>query len=81
MICFCVQDFLERFCNARRVLKTSLIKCMCFLDKRCTKFYHPEREDGALYRLCKGDLCKCAEGITIILIHQTFLCKAIHNFS
>ncbi|KAF4118185.1 complement C3-like [Onychostoma macrolepis] len=30
-------------------------------DKRCTKFYHPEREDGALYRLCKGDLCKCAE--------------------
>ncbi|RXN11651.1 complement C3-like protein [Labeo rohita] len=30
-------------------------------DKRCTKFFHPEREDGALYRLCKGDLCHCAE--------------------
>ncbi|RXN25902.1 complement C3-like protein [Labeo rohita] len=30
-------------------------------DKRCTKFFHPEREDGALYRLCKGDLCQCAE--------------------
>ncbi|XP_073698366.1 complement C3-like [Garra rufa] len=30
-------------------------------DRRCTKFYHPEREDGALYRLCKGDLCQCAE--------------------
>uniref|UniRef100_A0A673IS51 Complement C3-like n=1 Tax=Sinocyclocheilus rhinocerous TaxID=307959 RepID=A0A673IS51_9TELE len=28
---------------------------------RCTKFYHPERKDGAIYRLCKGDLCLCAE--------------------
>uniref|UniRef100_A0A672K950 Complement C3-like n=1 Tax=Sinocyclocheilus grahami TaxID=75366 RepID=A0A672K950_SINGR len=26
-------------------------------DARCTKFYHPERKDGAIYRLCKGDLC------------------------
>ncbi|XP_067296767.1 complement C3-like [Pseudorasbora parva] len=31
-------------------------------DTRCTKFYHPDREDGALHRLCKGDLCQCAEG-------------------
>ncbi|XP_067296786.1 complement C3-like [Pseudorasbora parva] len=30
-------------------------------DARCTKFYHSERKDGALYRLCKGDLCQCAE--------------------
>ncbi|XP_016110823.1 complement C3-like isoform X3 [Sinocyclocheilus grahami] len=30
-------------------------------DARCTKFYHPERKDGAIYRLCKGDLCQCAE--------------------
>ncbi|XP_067258584.1 complement C3-like isoform X2 [Chanodichthys erythropterus] len=28
---------------------------------RCTKFFHPERRDGALYRLCEGDLCLCAE--------------------
>ncbi|XP_058626261.1 complement C3-like [Onychostoma macrolepis] len=28
---------------------------------RCKKFYHPERTDGALYKLCKGDLCLCAE--------------------
>ncbi|KTG40750.1 hypothetical protein cypCar_00009653, partial [Cyprinus carpio] len=28
---------------------------------RCTKFYHPERTDGVIYRLCKGDLCLCAE--------------------
>nr|BAE45241.1 complement component C3-2 [Danio rerio] len=30
-------------------------------DARCKKYYHPEREDSALYRLCKGDLCVCAE--------------------
>uniref|UniRef100_A0A672Q8D0 Complement C3-like n=1 Tax=Sinocyclocheilus grahami TaxID=75366 RepID=A0A672Q8D0_SINGR len=30
-------------------------------DARCTKFYHPERTNGALYKLCKGDLCQCAE--------------------
>ncbi|XP_048052089.1 complement C3-like [Megalobrama amblycephala] len=30
-------------------------------DARCTKFYHPERADGALKRLCQGDLCYCAE--------------------
>ncbi|XP_056128010.1 complement C3-like isoform X1 [Rhinichthys klamathensis goyatoka] len=30
-------------------------------NARCTKYFHPEREDGALYRLCKGDMCQCAE--------------------
>ncbi|XP_048051368.1 complement C3-like isoform X1 [Megalobrama amblycephala] len=30
-------------------------------NARCTKFYGPDREDGAIYRLCKGDLCQCAE--------------------
>ncbi|ROL46563.1 Complement C3 [Anabarilius grahami] len=34
-------------------------------DARCTKFYHPERTDGALKRLCMGDLCYCAEVIEI----------------
>ncbi|XDV16090.1 hypothetical protein PO909_015942 [Leuciscus waleckii] len=30
-------------------------------DARCIKFYHPERAGGAIYTLCKGDLCLCAE--------------------
>nr|XP_055060091.1 complement C3-like [Misgurnus anguillicaudatus] len=30
-------------------------------DSRCTKYYHPEKEDGTLSRLCLGDLCHCAE--------------------
>uniref|UniRef100_A0A671NR60 Complement C3-like n=1 Tax=Sinocyclocheilus anshuiensis TaxID=1608454 RepID=A0A671NR60_9TELE len=30
-------------------------------NARCTKFFHPERTDGAISRLCKGELCQCAE--------------------
>uniref|UniRef100_A0A3B4DP18 Anaphylatoxin-like domain-containing protein n=1 Tax=Pygocentrus nattereri TaxID=42514 RepID=A0A3B4DP18_PYGNA len=31
-------------------------------DKRCTKFYHPMKKDGALHRLCNTEgLCRCAE--------------------
>uniref|UniRef100_A0A8D0AEB8 Complement C3-like n=1 Tax=Sander lucioperca TaxID=283035 RepID=A0A8D0AEB8_SANLU len=28
----------------------------------CVKFYHPERKDGELMRLCTSDVCRCAEG-------------------
>ncbi|XP_058137963.1 LOW QUALITY PROTEIN: complement C3 [Dasypus novemcinctus] len=31
------------------------------LDESCTQFYHPEKEDGMLSKLCHGDLCRCAE--------------------
>ncbi|KAL7845319.1 hypothetical protein AOLI_G00235110 [Acnodon oligacanthus] len=32
-------------------------------EKRCTKFYHPTKKEGALSRLCddQQDLCRCAE--------------------
>ncbi|XP_051748872.1 complement C3 isoform X2 [Ctenopharyngodon idella] len=30
-------------------------------DKRCVKFYHPHKRDGALNRLCSEELCQCAE--------------------
>ncbi|KAG1955856.1 complement C3 [Pimephales promelas] len=30
-------------------------------DKRCVKFYHPQKRDGALNRLCSDELCQCAE--------------------
>jgi len=41
---------------------------LCVSDTRCTKFYHPYRAHGALYRLCKGDWCQCAEGIVLIYV-------------
>lgn len=31
------------------------------LDETCTRFYHPEKEDGMLSKLCHKDLCRCAE--------------------
>ncbi|KAG9337241.1 hypothetical protein JZ751_029526, partial [Albula glossodonta] len=31
------------------------------LENRCVKFYHPEKEGGALNRICHEDVCRCAE--------------------
>nr|XP_031292928.1 complement C3 [Camelus dromedarius] len=31
------------------------------LDETCTRFYHPEKEDGMLSKLCHKEMCRCAE--------------------
>ncbi|KAL2086308.1 hypothetical protein ACEWY4_017367 [Coilia grayii] len=31
------------------------------IEKRCVKFYHPEKIGGSLNRLCHNDVCRCAE--------------------
>ncbi|KAM5230170.1 complement C3-like isoform 2-T2 [Hipposideros larvatus] len=31
------------------------------LDETCTQFYHPEKEDGMLSKLCHNEMCRCAE--------------------
>lgn len=31
-------------------------------ENRCVRFYHPERKDGRMLQLCRGDTCTCAEG-------------------
>ncbi|XP_066196185.1 complement C3 isoform X2 [Sylvia atricapilla] len=31
------------------------------IDDRCTRFYHPDKEDGKLSKICQGDVCRCAE--------------------
>ncbi|XP_029480838.1 complement C3-like [Oncorhynchus nerka] len=30
-------------------------------ENRCVKFYHPLKKDGTLNRLCRDDVCRCAE--------------------
>uniref|UniRef100_A0A8C7JN59 Complement C3 n=1 Tax=Oncorhynchus kisutch TaxID=8019 RepID=A0A8C7JN59_ONCKI len=30
-------------------------------ENRCVKFYHPNKKDGTLNRLCQEDVCRCAE--------------------
>ncbi|XP_070272058.1 complement C3-like [Myotis yumanensis] len=31
------------------------------LDESCTRFYHPEKEDGLLSKICHNEICRCAE--------------------
>ncbi|XP_028821309.1 complement C3-like [Denticeps clupeoides] len=32
-----------------------------YSEKRCVKFYHPHKMDGALRKICDGGVCECAE--------------------
>ncbi|XP_043094014.1 complement C3 isoform X2 [Puntigrus tetrazona] len=31
------------------------------IENRCVKFYHPTKKEGALQKICKNDVCQCAE--------------------
>uniref|UniRef100_A0A8C1RIH0 Complement component c3a, duplicate 4 n=1 Tax=Cyprinus carpio TaxID=7962 RepID=A0A8C1RIH0_CYPCA len=31
------------------------------IENRCLRFYHPTRKEGALQKICKNDVCQCAE--------------------
>ncbi|XP_052401152.1 complement C3-like [Carassius gibelio] len=31
------------------------------LENRCVRFYHPTRKEGAVQKICKNDVCQCAE--------------------
>ena len=46
------------------------------------KFYHPEKKDGALNRICHGDVCRCAEGRwhmqEVMSQRRLALCVLIH---
>ncbi|XP_053713561.1 complement C3-like isoform X2 [Synchiropus splendidus] len=44
------------------VLQAAAVSVYEYYDQTpCVKFYHPERKDGKLLRLCTKDECKCAE--------------------
>uniref|UniRef100_A0A8C8T307 NTR domain-containing protein n=1 Tax=Peromyscus maniculatus bairdii TaxID=230844 RepID=A0A8C8T307_PERMB len=32
------------------------------LEESCTRFYHLDKEDGMLSKLCHNEMCRCAEG-------------------
>uniref|UniRef100_A0A3Q3IVK3 NTR domain-containing protein n=1 Tax=Monopterus albus TaxID=43700 RepID=A0A3Q3IVK3_MONAL len=45
------------------VLQPAAVSVYEYYDqKRCVKFYHPERRAGQLKRLCRNDECICGEG-------------------
>uniref|UniRef100_A0A673G901 Complement component c3a, duplicate 4 n=1 Tax=Sinocyclocheilus rhinocerous TaxID=307959 RepID=A0A673G901_9TELE len=31
------------------------------IENRCVRFYHPTRKEGAFQKICKNDVCQCAE--------------------
>ncbi|XP_021487496.1 complement C3 [Meriones unguiculatus] len=31
------------------------------LEESCTRFYHPDKDDGMLSKLCHNEMCRCAE--------------------
>ncbi|XP_053713319.1 complement C3-like [Synchiropus splendidus] len=44
------------------ILQPAAVSVYEYYDQTpCVKFYHPERKDGKLLRLCTKDECKCAE--------------------
>uniref|UniRef100_A0A8C2XIT2 Complement C3a, tandem duplicate 1 n=1 Tax=Cyclopterus lumpus TaxID=8103 RepID=A0A8C2XIT2_CYCLU len=44
------------------VLQPATVSVYEYYDQtRCLKYYHPERIDGKLMRLCRNDECTCAE--------------------
>ncbi|XP_053713564.1 complement C3-like [Synchiropus splendidus] len=44
------------------ILQPAAVSVYEYYDQTpCMKFYHPERKDGKLLRLCTKDECKCAE--------------------
>nr|AZZ09373.1 putative complement component c3 [Ctenopharyngodon idella] len=40
------------------------------IENRCVKFYHPTRKEGALQKICKQDVCQCAEVFKAVLVSQ-----------
>ncbi|RXN21007.1 complement C3-like protein [Labeo rohita] len=51
-------------------------------DKRCVKFYHPNKKDGSLNRLCHEALCQCVEVYKTRVLEMGFSLHAdIYNMT
>ncbi|RXN14967.1 complement C3-like protein [Labeo rohita] len=51
-------------------------------DKRCVKFYHPNKKDGSLNRLCHEGLCQCVEVYKTRVLEMGFSLHAdIYNMT
>uniref|UniRef100_A0A672K3X3 Complement C3-like n=1 Tax=Sinocyclocheilus grahami TaxID=75366 RepID=A0A672K3X3_SINGR len=45
------------------------------IENRCVRFYHPTRKEGAFQKICKNDVCQCAEGKWSNVYKQSLLSK------
>ncbi|XP_008058979.1 complement C3, partial [Carlito syrichta] len=58
----CIAFKVHQYFNAE-LLQPGGVKVYSYYnpEESCTQFYHPEKEDGQLSKLCRGELCRCAE--------------------
>nr|QGH45421.1 complement system-related protein C3a.1-2 [Cyprinus carpio] len=40
------------------------------LENRCVRFYHPTRKEGAFQKICKNDVCQCAEVYKAVVLRE-----------
>ncbi|XP_070272053.1 complement C3-like [Myotis yumanensis] len=58
----CVSFKVHQFFNVG-LIQPGAVKVYSYynLDETCTQFYHPEKEDGLLSKICHNEICRCAE--------------------
>ncbi|XP_015419781.1 PREDICTED: LOW QUALITY PROTEIN: complement C3, partial [Myotis davidii] len=58
----CISFKVHQFFNVG-LIQPGAVKVYSYynLDETCTQFYHPEKEDGLLSKLCHNEICRCAE--------------------
>ncbi|XP_070272056.1 complement C3-like isoform X2 [Myotis yumanensis] len=58
----CVSFKVHQFFNVG-LIQPGAVKVYSYYnpDETCTQFYHPEKEDGMLSKLCHNEICRCAE--------------------
>ncbi|KAK2504648.1 hypothetical protein MC885_007798, partial [Smutsia gigantea] len=58
----CLSFKIHQFFNVG-LIQPGAVKVYAYynLDESCTRFYHPEKEDGLLSKLCHNEMCRCAE--------------------
>ncbi|XP_023603360.1 complement C3-like [Myotis lucifugus] len=58
----CVSFKVHQFFNVG-LIQPGAVKVYSYYnpDETCTQFYHPEKEDGMLSKICHNEICRCAE--------------------
>ncbi|XP_014401905.1 PREDICTED: complement C3, partial [Myotis brandtii] len=58
----CISFKVHQFFNVG-LIQPGAVKVYSYynLDESCTRFYHPEKEEGLLSKICHNEICRCAE--------------------
>ncbi|XP_051028840.1 LOW QUALITY PROTEIN: complement C3-like [Acomys russatus] len=58
----CLSFRIDQFFNVG-LIQPGSVKVYSYynLEESCTRFYHPDKEDGMLSKLCNNQMCRCSE--------------------